>query len=67
MSEIAGYSNPPPRLPRALTHNAEILMLRLWRRGLDTYAIAQQLGYPEHQIANHLPRLREQSRNPVGA
>jgi hypothetical protein len=62
MSEIAGYQKLPPRLPRAINRNAEIMMLRLWKGGLDTYAIAIQLQIPEHQVYITLPRLREEAK-----
>ena len=33
-------------------------ILRLWRSGLDTYAIALQLGGDESEVANRLMGIR---------
>lgn len=38
------------------------LMLKLWREGVDTDAIAHRLELLEWQVANELPRLREATR-----
>jgi hypothetical protein len=35
---------------------------RLWRSQLDTAVIASRLQIPEYEVANRLPRIREQAR-----
>jgi hypothetical protein len=38
---------------------------RLWRRGLDTDAMARQLGLPESVVYHALQKAREARRRPV--
>ena len=40
-------------------------ILRLWRSGLDTYAIALQLGGDESEVANRLAGIRYRGRSTV--
>lgn len=55
------YRYYPPKLPRReAVRDDEILSL--WSAGRDTYAIALQLGVPESEVANRLPRILENRR-----
>lgn len=55
------YRYYAPRVPRLIGNDADAHILALWKAKRDTYAIALQLGIPEHQVANRLAVLRDQS------
>lgn len=57
--ELSQYRYHPPRLPRILDETADRDILMLWAKGRDTYAIALQLGVPEHQVEMRLHRLKD--------
>jgi hypothetical protein len=58
------YRYYPPRLDRAFNDPAAVdaRIMALWKAKRDTYAIALQLGIPEHQVANRLAQLRDAER-----
>jgi DNA-binding CsgD family transcriptional regulator len=58
------YRYYPPRLDREITDLTRVdeRIAALWKAKRDTYAIALQLGIPEHQVANRLAQLRDAER-----
>lgn len=58
------YRYYPPRLDRSFNEPAAVdaRIASLWKAKRDTYAIALQLGIPEHQVANRLAQLRDAGR-----
>jgi hypothetical protein len=65
--ELSKYRYHPPRLPRILDESADQDILMLWAKGRDTYAIALQLGVPEHQVEIRLHRLKDARRDGASA
>ena len=53
-----GFTSIPPRnfATRSVTDDE---ILRLWKLGLDTYAIAAQVGVPESQIESRLHAIKD--------
>lgn len=51
---------PPKHAVNSAVSSDEIL--RLWKRGLDTYEIAVKLDTPEHQVERHLHEARDGER-----
>jgi hypothetical protein len=53
--------------PRSGLMNTKVVddqtLLRHWRKGLDTYAIALQVGIPEYEVHNRLPGIRARDRS----
>lgn len=59
--KINPYRYYPPRRHTDRVVTDDELLFR-WRAGLDTYAIALQVGIPESEVANRLPHIREERR-----
>ena len=54
------------RIPTRLTPDDWPLAMRLWRNGLDTFAIAQHLKVDESRVYNTLYSMREERRRAEG-
>ena len=61
MTDAIGYVRFPPRFwPSAVASDSQILTK--WCSGLDTYAIATDLGCPQHEIERRLHTILEKRR-----
>lgn len=49
-----------------ISDHAQNMMIALWYRGWDTFAIAKALSFPEHEVANRLPTLRSRHKQMRG-